>query len=115
MQFILTGKIIPYVRMTQRGKWVDERAQEYLSNKDELARQFRRQCPEMLPEQKPLLMVAIIETPTPHKGDLDNICKAILDAAQGIVFRNDCWIDMISIQRKRAKEYKAQVQIEELK
>jgi crossover junction endodeoxyribonuclease RusA len=112
MQFFLTGKIIPYVRMTQRGKWVDKRAQEYLANKEELAWQFRRQCPEMLPEQTPLLMIAIIETPKLHKGDLDNIFKALADSAQGIVFSNDCWIDSISIQRKRAKEYKAQVWIE---
>lgn len=114
MEFTLTGPIIPYVRMTRRGKWVDKRAQEYLANKDELARQFRAQCQEILPERKPLLFIAIIETPRLHKGDLDNICKAILDAAQGIVFRNDCWVDRISIQRKRATEYKAQVKIEPL-
>lgn len=112
MQFVLTGPIIPYVRMTQRGKWVNERAKEYLTNKDKLAWQFREQCPESLPDQAPLMVIIVVETPKLHKGDLDNICKAILDAAQGIVFRNDCWIDSISIQRKRAKEYKAQVWIE---
>jgi crossover junction endodeoxyribonuclease RusA len=115
VEFTLTGPIIPYVRMTQRSKWVDQRAQDYLANKTELASQFRRQCPETLPEKTPLMVIAIIETPRLHKGDLDNICKAILDAAQGIVFRNDCWIDSISIQRKRAKKYRAQVWIEELK
>lgn len=114
MQFTLTGKIIPYVRMTRRGKFTNKRAQEYLTSQEALAWQFKQQCPEMLPEQTPLAMIAIIETPEPHTGDLDNIFKALADSAQGIVFRNDCWVDSISIQRKRAEEYKAKVWIEQL-
>lgn len=112
MQFTLTGPIIPYVRMTRRGKFTSKRAQEYLASQERLAWQFKEQCPEMLPEGTPLSIVAVIETPKLHTGDLDNICKAILDSAQGIVFHNDCWIDSISIQRKKAGEYKAQVWIE---
>lgn len=115
MEFIITGRIIPYVRMTRRGKFVNERAKEYLASQEAIAWQFKKQCPEMLPKQTPLLMIAIIETPKLHVGDLDNIAKSILDSAQGIVFSNDCWIDSISIQRKQAKEYKAQVWIEPLK
>ena len=112
MQFTLTGKICPYTRMTRRGKFVNERAKEYLASQEALAWQFRQQCPEMLPGQTPLLMIVVIETPTPHKGDCSNILKAIEDSAQGIVFSNDCWIDSISIQRKRADDYRATVWIE---
>lgn len=112
MQFTLTGKILPYTRMTRRGKWVNERAKEYLASQEALAWQFKQQCPEMLPGQTPLLVKAIIETPTPHRGDTSNLYKAIEDAAQGIVFSNDCWIDSISIQRKRATDYRATVWIE---
>jgi Holliday junction resolvase RusA-like endonuclease len=114
MQFTLTGPIIPYVRMTRRGKWVNERAKEYLASQEALAWQFKEQCQGMLPEKTPLMVIAIIETPKLHKGDLDNIFKALADSAQGIVFSNDCWIDSISIQRKQASEYKAQVWIEAL-
>ena len=112
MQFTLTGPIIPYTRMTRRGKFTNKRAQEYLANQERLAWQFKEQCTGMLPAKMPLLMVVIIETPKLHTGDLDNIFKALADSAQGIVFSNDCWIDSISIQRKRAKEYRAQVWIE---
>ena len=34
-----------------------------------------------------------------HRSDLDNLTKAILDAAQGAVFHNDCWIDVIRASR----------------
>ena len=30
MRFIIEGKFKPYVRMTQRSKWVDPQAQEYI-------------------------------------------------------------------------------------
>lgn len=112
MQFVLTGRITPYTRMTRRGKWVNERAKEYLASQEALAWQFKEQCSEMLPKQTPLLMRAIVETPKPHTGDLDNIFKALADSAQGIVFSNDCWIDSISVQRKRAADYRATVWIE---
>lgn len=114
MQFTLTGRIVPYTRMTRRGKFVNPRAKQYLASQEALAWQFKEQCTEMLPERTPLLVIAIIETPTPHVGDIDNLTKALIDSAQGIVFPNDSWIDSISIQRKRASEYKAQVWIEEL-
>lgn len=43
MRFIIKGKIKPAVRMTQRSKWVDEDAQEYLSCKVAIGRQLREQ------------------------------------------------------------------------
>lgn len=98
--------------MTRRGKFTNKRAQEYLASQEALAWQFKQQCPEMLPKETPLMVIAIIETPKLHKGDLDNLCKAILDSAQGIVFPNDCWIDSISIQRKKGQYYRTQVWIE---
>lgn len=98
--------------MTRRGKWVNERAKEYLASQEALAWQFKQQCPEMLPGQMPLKVKAIVETPKPRLGDIDNLAKAILDSAQGIVFLNDCWIDSIFIQRKRADDYRATVWIE---
>jgi Holliday junction resolvase RusA-like endonuclease len=113
VEFILKDKIIPYVRMTRNGKWVDKRAQEYLSNKDWLIRQMKDQEVGTLAEKTPLAVSILIETPTPYKGDLDNIVKAILDAAQHVVFRNDCWISEIYARRVKTKHYQAKVIIKE--
>jgi len=40
---------------------------------------------------------------------LDNQVKAILDAAQGLVFENDLWIDSISAERRLGSQTRAQV------
>lgn len=111
MEFIITGRIKPAVRMTRKGKWVDPEALEYLASQQAIAWQFREQCPEMLPARTPLVVTIEIETPKPFTGDIDNQIKAVIDSAQGIVFKNDCWISEIHACRRRAKEYKAKVSI----
>jgi Holliday junction resolvase RusA-like endonuclease len=102
--FILTGHIVPYVRMTRRGKWVNERAKLYLASQEALAWQMKQTMSEndlpMLPERTPLqVSILITVSKRLHCSDLDNQVKAVLDAAQGVVFKNDLWIDMINARR----------------
>lgn len=96
--FRLLGRIKPFVRMTQRGKWVDAQAQEYLASKKHLQwqmlEQMRENGWELLARGIPLGVVIVIQ-PVLHNRDLDNIAKATLDAAQGIVFEDDRWVDFI--------------------
>jgi len=97
-RFELAGPVKPYVRMTRRGKWTDAQAREYLACKARLAWQMRAVMTEnnweMLPARTPLRCYLLVWTPARlHTCDLDNLLKAVLDAAQGVVYRNDCWID----------------------
>ena len=102
--FTIKGYIVPYVRMTRRGKFVDPRAQRYLTSQDKIGWRLKLQMRdndwELLPESTPLWASIIIHRASGlHKCDLDNQVKAILDAAQGIVFKNDFWFDDINAQR----------------
>ena len=95
----------PYVRMTQRGKFVRPEAQAYLASKDALQLQLNQQMVDlpMLSESTPLHVDILIDHAHRFNNrDLDNEIKAILDAMQGIVFKNDCWIDRISARRVRS-------------
>lgn len=109
--FTLTGKIIPYVRMTQRGKFADPRAQAYLVNQLDLKWQLKQQMQEkdlqMLPSKTPLAVELQVGTKTLRSGDLDNFFKAVADAANKIVYPDDCWIDKLSAWRYPADECKA--------
>ncbi len=103
--FQIKGDIVPYVRMTRRGKFVLERPMRYMASQDAIRYQcierMREQGWEMLPSQT-RLFVKITVFPARkvhHKQDLDNILKAILDAMQGVVFSNDLWVDQINISR----------------
>ena len=116
MRFVIRGKVKPAVRMTRRGKWVSEQAQEYLAWKVDAGYQFRMQLLgatqrlgwtlPLFKRGTPLAVDIVIEMPGGlHKADIDNIGKALLDAAQGIVFDDDRWIDDLRIVRRTGDEY----------
>jgi len=102
MQFEISGKFKPYVRMTQRGKFVKPQAIEYLDSKARLGFEFKAQMHkngwEMLPGQTPIRVHGYIG-PAMHNRDLDNEIKAIFDAMQGVVFPDDRWVDEVSFTR----------------
>ena len=102
----IPGVIIkPYVRMTQRGKWVKPEAQAYLTSKAALSLQIKTAMnaagKEMLPGQTPLKVVIRLYAPSNpgHRCDLDNQIKAILDACNGVAFADDRWVDEIDAER----------------
>ncbi len=114
--FELRGRLKPYVRMTRRGQWVDAQAQEYKASQSAIAWQFKEQMLEqgwaMLPARTPLRISILIEMPRRvHCQDADNQIKALIDAAQGVVFPNDLWIDSIQAVRRRGPEYRAEMEI----
>lgn len=101
-EFVLPGRFKPYVRMTQRSKWVDPQAVEYLASKEhlqwQLQVQMREHGGELIPRRIPLGVLIFI-SPALHNMDLDNQEKALLDAAQGIVFEDDRWVDLVVVLR----------------
>ena len=96
--FQLAAKPVPYVRMTQRGKFVRPEAKRYLASKAALGYQMREQMHGHEPFKRVPLEVVInfqYERGADHRRDLDNEVKAVLDAGNGIVWEDDRWIDSI--------------------
>jgi Holliday junction resolvase RusA-like endonuclease len=97
--------IVPYVRMTRRGKFVNPRAQKYLSSKNTLSMLIKSEMVEhdydMMPAKTPLWVNILVQVPSSqgHRADIDNICKAVLDACNGIAYPDDRWIDELEIKR----------------
>lgn len=119
MKFIITGRIKPYVRMTQRGKWFRPEAQEYLASQADVALQLRCQMVhagwDMLPVKTPLAVSIQFQIPNDyHHMDLDNLIKAVQDAANGIVYADDRWIDSIQATREGGEEYVTTFEVEVL-
>ena len=117
--YTIRGKIKPYVRMTQRSKWTDPQAREYLASKMAIGLQLKGQLTRngngMFPRRTPLAAhITIWEPGGFHNKDLDNQVKAILDSAQGIVFHDDRWIDCITAERLPGQCYAISMRIEEL-
>ena len=114
VKFVLDGRVYPYVRMTRRGKYTNKYAQRYLANQDGLKWQFKQQMNEnnwvMFPERTPIAAKMYFEIEKAmHREDIDNLIKAVLDAAQGVVYKNDLWIDRVEAGRVLVGIYKCRV------
>jgi len=101
-RFTIKGEIMPYVRMTRRGKWINPRARAYLASKEAIGWQYRAQMAmndwPMLPGQTSL-RVCIEFGYCKHTGDIDNLAKATIDAGNGIIWPDDRWIDALEVIR----------------
>lgn len=108
--FTIAGKIKPAVRMTQRSKHCDPQAADYLVSKQAINWQLLSQMADngwdILPGQTPLSVSLVFEFPGGwHNADLDNQIKAVVDAANGIVWPDDRWIDNLHAARKAGDDY----------
>ncbi len=124
VSILLTEPIHPYVRMTRGGKWMAYKrkgdkviinpAQQYIANQELLKRRIKEQLQEkghriedlpIFKNRQPLRAhITFIVSKDLHRKDLDNLIKAILDAAQGLIFENDLWIDTITAERSLGQE-----------
>ena len=117
LTFTIEGRIKPYVRMTQRSKWSDPQAQEYLASQDAIRVQLRQQMTaqawEMLPGQTPLSVSLVFTFPGGwHGADLSNQIKAVEDAANGIVWIDDRWVDSLYGARKAGDDYECVMRVQ---
>lgn len=98
----LPGVIKPYVRMTQRSQYANPQAREYIASRNRLRDDMRTLMIvnrwQTIPRGVPMA-VSVVVGWLRHNQDLDNIVKAVLDAANGVVYEDDCWIDMIIAER----------------
>ena len=115
MRFVIDGWIKPYVRMTQRGKWKSRDAQEYLTNKAAISWQLKCQMADawvIWPEGTPLAVTLRFEIPRKlHYCDLDNLVKAVLDAAQTVLFADDRYVDRIRASRIEADKWRTVMEV----
>ncbi len=102
--------VVPYTRMTQRGKFVKPDALRYMASQKELkmlmsiANQNREYYLDYyVPEKCQFLVVVTFYVNSLHHCDLDNLVKAILDAGQGILYKDDRYCDVIIANRLKVE------------
>lgn len=105
MIFEIEGHIVPCQRVNAKGKW-SPRAQRYHASQESIRWQLRQQMQQhdwqMLPDKTPFQVDIQIEVAKcAHCADIDNIAKACVDAAQGIVFKNDSYMDRLTVSRQQ--------------
>ena len=108
MIFVIKGEVMPYTR-THKGSYrVNKWAAKYKSQEAalKLGMQNAMQLAgePMLPGQTPLEVIINIRKNPLHKCDLDNLVKALLDAANRVVYPDDAWVDYIRAGRALAED-----------
>jgi len=114
IEIIIDEHIQPYVRMTQRSKFVDQAAMHYIHNQRVIKFYMQQQLPAnnfTIYESTPLGCDLSFNLTQIHKADLDNLIKAALDAGTGIIYTSDAWIDSISARRRLSNTPKMIMQV----
>jgi len=109
--FVVPGRPVPAVRMTQRGKWVKFNAQRYLAYKQQIGWEARKAMGHREPLEGPIgvEVTAVISGGRP--GDVDNIAKAILDGCNGVVWEDDRQVVALHVYRQQGRPQRAEIRV----
>ena len=113
-KFAIIGRIVPAARMTQNGMW-KRQPKRYLNWKEKAALQFKTQMytRRLFTKRTPLAVrIRISQAHSLRTSDLDNNIKALLDAAQGIVFEDDRDVHEIDAFRELGSGWYAEMEVE---
>lgn len=126
MKLIIPVTPMGAVRMTGRGKWVNERAQKYLDYQTEVGWAAKKQARLETPLSSPIIIPEVtFVMPIPASGyverkvsgkrkrylvkpgdyhtskpDIDNLFKGVTDSLSGIIWEDDRLICEVGKQRK---------------
>lgn len=114
----IEGKVVPYTRMTQRGKYVKPDAIRYIESQTRLKNAIMLEGVSKdvlgeyhVPEKCRFGAVMTFYVASLHHCDLDNLVKAVIDACQKVLFKDDRYCDTIYASRVKSKDHEEGVQI----
>lgn len=117
LRIIVNYPVIPYTRMTQRGRWVQERAIRYLGNQRLLGWHMRLalgDTPIPVFDKDKRLKLDVTFTGAFWRGDTTNYLKAVEDAANGILWNDDRQIDWACGIRKHGPGHEVVIEVGEI-
>lgn len=123
IDFVVEGKPVPAVRMTQRSKYADPAAKRYLTYKKLVAASaisaMNRKALEKIDGTVSVRIDIFYEVPKSYtkkrktdiyesdyqirpevRGDIDNVAKSILDGMNGICFKDDIQVVELIVNKR---------------
>jgi len=93
IKLVVPGRPVPYVRMTQRGKYVKDNAKRYLAYKDLIKYVAIIQIKGEISTENMKVIVRVHlhgkKAPMGNDGDIDNYIKSAMDGLNGIAYKDD--------------------------
>lgn len=118
IKLVIPGRPVPYVRMTQRGKYVKENAKRYLTYKDAIKYIAMSQIKGEIETENVKVIVRVYlhgkKAPMGNDGDIDNYIKSAMDSLNGIAYKDDRQVVKVYGEKQpcRADEERMEIEIE---
>ena len=111
MKITIPGRPVPYVRTTQKAKFVSQSYARY-KNYKQYVQLFARKLPCIESYCKVNVIVYLDgkKSPMGNDGDIDNYAKGILDSLNKIAFKDDRFV--LEVSAKKIKSSSERVEIE---
>lgn len=114
----IEGKVVPYTRMTRRGKYVKPDAIRYIESQNRLKSVIGLSIEDehsddtwYVPEKCRFGAHMTFYVTSLHHCDLDNLVKAVIDACQKVLFKDDRYCDAIYASRCKCEDHEEGVQV----
>lgn len=112
LEFTVPGRPVPAVRMTQRSKWADPRAQKYLAYKDTVGWAAKAAgCRQQF--EGPVCVEIDLFLHGGQFGDVDNYAKSILDGLNRVAWDDDRQVVELHVYRHKGKPQRAEVRVKD--
>jgi len=108
-KIVVPGRPIPYVRMTQRGKYVKKNAQRYMDYKSTVAWSYKAKKGPKLNGNIEIGVTVYLHgktTPMGMDGDVDNYIKTAMDSLNKIAYDDDRQVVRAIGEKKPCKSQK---------
>ena len=121
IKIVVPGRPIPYVRMTQRGKYVKKNAKRYLAYKEIVGWTYKAKKEPKLEGNLEIDVTVYLHgktTPMGMDGDVDNYIKAAMDGLNKIAYEDDRQVVRAIGEKKPCeseKEQRMEIKLREVK
>lgn len=112
IEFVVAGRPVPAVRMTNRGKWVNPSAIRYLAYKDAVGWAAKAASWDLI--KGPVRVEIHLYLRGGQVGDVDNYAKSILDGCNGVIWVDDTQVVDLRVCRHKGSPERAEVKVVEL-
>ena len=135
IRLTIPGKVVPQLRpkFARKGGFVQAYDPAKCKNYKDYVRRLAAQCYKGKPIEGPIAVKILVHRHTPQsfgktkmamalagalrpttKPDLDNLCKGVVDALKGIVWRDDAQIVRLEVEKWYSDNPRAEIEIVEV-
>jgi len=114
IKFIVPGRPIPAVRMTQKSMYVNKYAKRYLAYKKQVG-WIAKSLAKGLPSEELIGVNLELHIHGGNHGDIDNYAKSITDALNKILYKDDKQIVVMNLRKHKCSKDEERVEVYEVK